>query len=135
MRLSPPQEGSDHQGEQWEGGEDQGSPGGRYVEQGEVQQRDQHAELQDAKQGDGQQVGDGKAPSGRHGQGREQAEDTDQVAQEGQGAGPGLVDHEASRDNGRADLDAGAQRGGHPQVIGAHSSRSQVSPTRSLPKL
>ena len=137
--------GEDH-GHQGQGREDEGAARRPDVEKAVVEQRHQDGELGDAEEANGGDVAAPKADAARPHGDRYQAGRADRVAQESEGGGIGLVDDETGRHHGCPDQDGGDDGGGNDQgsVHGVTRAnpygtpardRSQVSPTRSWPKL
>ena len=127
---------ADERGEQGERREDQRRARRRYRAQPEVEQRDQDPELRDAEERDRQQIVAREIRAGSTQEDRRhQTARAEDVAQEREGRGAGLIDDEPRGHHRRADLDTGRSGRGRGPDVALQRLSSQVSPTRLLPKL
>jgi hypothetical protein len=129
-----PERGGDQHGEEREGREDQRRAPRRDELQPDVEERDQDSELENPQEHDRRDVAALEAqPLAARDQERQEAEKADPVAEERERRGSRLVDDQPRRHHRRTDLDPGRRR--RERRKEPQRSRSQVSPTRSWPKL
>lgn len=108
------------------------NPGGTGIQHGNVQQRDQHAELSDADQGHRQQIRFPEGwPCGAQAK-RQQEHQRDGVAEKSKPPGAHVCHNRLACHQCRTHLHAGHRRRQQRQP---HSARAQTWPTRCLPKL